>query len=253
MPSARRSSRRPPDLEGFALNRQAAAFLAVIALMVAAMVFLSPFLLLAIGALGVLLFVVVWLKAAVRGRALLPSYGAAEGALALSGLLFVLGGATAGGLIVARVGMDESFSLLRAMLPIASSPRAAPPPSTRSVHYGDPDTQERVKQAFTKAGIPFTVETRNGEEWIAWPTEHNAAAEAIQERARNAVPNGRNVFFPNEPERQKAFTNWLTRNGIQYEIVREHGREYVVWEEGVQDPVKRFMTERGAECRKTKP
>lgn len=211
--------------------------------MVAAMVFLSPFLLLALGGLGVFVLLVVWLKAAIRGRALLVPFGAAEGALALSSLLFVVGGATAGGLIVARVGYGDSFSLFRAMLPVTSGPHIAPPANTRAVHYADPDDRERVKQAFAKAGIGFTVENRNGEEWIGWPSEHNAAAEAIQEKARHAVPNGRNVSFPDNPARQKAFTDWLARNNIQYEVVRQHGREIVVWEEGAQDPIERFSRE----------
>jgi len=239
-------------LEAFSLNRQAAAFLAVIALMVLAMVFLSPFLLLALGAVGVVMLVAVWLKAAVRARALSGPFGAAEGALALCALLFVIGGAAVGGLMVARVGYGESFSLFRAMLPIASPSSQPPRIGSRSVHYPDPDTQGRVKEALAKAGIPFTVETRDGKEWIGWPIEHDAAADAIQEKVRNAVPNGRNVFFPNDPQRQKAFTAWLTRNGIKYDIVREHGREMVVWEEGAKDPMQRFMSEYGSNCPKKK-
>jgi hypothetical protein len=236
-------------LETFALNRQALAFLAVIAVLVLTMVFLSPFLLFFLGGLGVLLLLAVWLKAALRVRNVAPAFGAAEGALALSALLFVIGGAAAGGLMVARVGYGESFSLFRAMLPVGSPPSSAPR-STRSVRYPDPDTQERLKQLLAKAGVPFTVEQRSGEEWIGWPAQYNAAAEAVQEKVQNAVPNGRNVFFPNEPQRQKEFTDWLTRKGIKYETVREHGREMIVWEEGVQDPVKQFMAERGDNCRK---
>lgn len=230
-------------METFALNRQAATFLGVIALVVAAMVFLSPFLLLPLGGLGVVVLLVVWLKAAIRGRALFAPFGAAEGALALSSFLFVVGGATAGGLIAARVGYGEAFSLFHAMLPIVSAPRVGPPPNTRAVHYGDADDQERVKQAFAKAGIPFTVENRGGEEWITWPSEHNAAAQAVQDKARNAVPSGRNVSFPDNPGRQKAFTDWLARNNIKHEIVRQHGHEIVVWEEGARDPLERFSRE----------
>lgn len=236
-------------MERFSLNRQAQAFLAVIAVMVVTMVLLSPFLLLFLGGLSVLLLAGVWMKAALRAHRVAAPFGAAEGALALSALLFVIGGATSGGLIVARVGYGDSFSLFRAMLPLTSHPAGAPR-NTRSVNYPDPDTQERLKQQLARAGIPFTVERRDGEEWIGWPSEYNAAADAVQEKLRNAVPNGRNVFFPNEPQRQKEFTDWLTRKGIKYEIVREHGREMIVWEEGVQDPVKQFMAERGDNCRR---
>ena len=217
--------------------------------MVVAMVFLSPFLVFFLGGLAVLLLAAVWLKAALSERRIAPSFGAAEGALALSALLFVIGGATAGGLMVARVGYGESFSLFRAMLPVSSPPSSAPR-STRAVRYPDRDTQERLKQQLATAGVPFTVEQRDGEEWIGWPAEYNAAADAVQEKVHNAVPNGRNVFFPNEPLRQKEFTDWLTRKGIKYDIVREHGREMIVWPEGVEDPVRRFMAERGHNCPK---
>lgn len=236
-------------MERFALNRQALAFLAVIAVMVIAMVVLSPFLLLVLGGLGVLLLLAVWLKAALRDRSVAATFGAAEGALALSALFFVIGAATSGGLIVARVGYASSFSLFRAMLPVSTAP-SAPAPSSQAVRYPDPDTQERLKQQLAKAGVPYTVEKRNGEEWIAWPAEYNATAGAVQDKVQNAVPNGRNAFFPNEPQRQREFTDWLTRKGIKWEIVREHGREMVVWEEGARDPVKQFMAERGHNCPK---
>lgn len=237
-------------MEAFSLNRQALAFLVVIAVMVLAMVFLSPFLLFVLGALGVLLLVAVWLKAAVRGRKLIAPFGAAEGALALSALLFVVGSATVGGLMVSRLGYGESFSIFRAMLPAVSK---GPPPGSRSVHYGDPDMNERLKAELAMAGVPFTVETREGKEYVSWSAEHDAAAEAVQLKVSEShLPNGRNVHFPDAALR-KEFTDWLTRKGIKYEIVSSYRKPYVVWQEGVPDPTKQFMAERGADCRKKKP
>jgi len=220
-------------MEPFSLNRQAAAFLAVIALMTVTMVFLSPFLLLALGGIGVVTLLVVWLKAALRGRSLIAPFGAAEGALALSALFFVIGGATAGGLMFARIGSD-SFSLFQAMLPIGSSPKR-PPVGSRMVHYSDPDMNERLKQ-----------EQRG---------EHAAAAEEINEKLHQgptSMPAGRTARFP-DPTVQKRFTDWLLRNGIKYEVVKSRGEEYIVWEEGRPDVVKQYMAERADDCRKKKP
>ena len=240
-------------MEPFRLNRQAFAFLVVIAVITLLMVVLSPFLLLALGGLGVVLLIVVYLKAAVRGRAVLAPFGAAEGALALSALLFVLGGATAGGLMFARVGWSDSFSLFRAMLPIGSGPMTkGPPVGSRMVHHSDADMNERLKKELTRAGVPFTLETREGKEYIAWSAEHNAAAEAAQTRAQAVLAGGRSVHF-SDATGQKRFTDWLARKGIKYEIVKARGEDYVVWEEGVPDVMKQWVAERAEDCRKKKP
>jgi hypothetical protein len=241
-------------MEPFSLNRQAAAFLAVIALMTVTMVFLSPFLLLALGGIGVVTLLVVWLKAALRGRSLIAPFGAAEGALALSALFFVIGGATAGGLMFARIGWSDSFSLFQAMLPIGSSPKG-PLVGSRMVHYSDADMNERLKLELAKAGIPFTVEKRDGKEYVAWSGEHAAAADEINEKLHQgpaSMPAGRTARFP-DPTVQKRFTDWLVRNGIKYELVKSRGEEYIVWEEGRPDVVKQYMAERADDCRKKKP
>jgi len=239
-------------LEVFSLNRQAAAFLAVIAVMVVAMVFISPFLLVVLGGIGVVLVAIVWLKAGVRGRAVLAPFGPAEGALALSALLFVMGSAVVTALMFAQIGYGESFALFRAMLPVISQVKDAAPRRGGAVSYGDPEDNQRAKEELGRAGIPFTVENREGKEWISWPPEHEAAAQAVQERMRNAVPNGRNVSFPDAPDRQKAFTDWLTRNGIKYEVVRRRGREIIVWDEAAPDALDRFNAQSGGNCPKRK-
>lgn len=239
-------------MELFSLNRQAFAFLVVIAVTVGLMVLLSPFLLFALGALGVLVLIIVWLKTAIRGRAMIAPFGAAEGALALSALLFVIGGALAGGLIVAQVG-SNSFSLFRAMLPfMAGSARPGPPPMARAVQYPDAEDRERLKQILDKEGIPHKTEVRDGKEWIGWSAEHNAAAEAAQQKMREGpFPGGGNSHFP-DAKLQNEFTAWLKGKGVKHEVAKNRGEDWVYWE-GQQDLVREFMTQRGVDCRKKKP
>jgi hypothetical protein len=239
-------------VELFSLNRQAFAFLIVIAVTVGLMVLLSPFLLFALGGLGVVVLIVVWLRTAVRGRSVIAPFGASEGALALSALLFVIGGAMAGGLMVARVGLPESFSLFRALMPFDSTPKGARIGS-RSVNYSDPDTQRRLKEELAKAGVPFTTETREGKEYVGWPREHDAVAEAAQKRVHEGpFPGGRNGHFP-DAKLQKDFTDFLTRKGVKHEVVKTRGEDWVYWEATPDDLVKEFMTRRGVDCRKKKP
>lgn len=238
-------------MEAFSLDRQAFAFLVVIAVMVGLMVLLSPFLLLALGALGVVLLLLVWLKAAIRGRALIAPFGAVEGALALSALLFALGGAVSGGLIVAQAGSD-SFSLFRAMLPLGGIAKG-PSVGSRSVHYSDPDMNERLKKELAKAGVPFTTETRDGNEYVGWSADQNVAAEEVQRRLHEGpFPGGRNSHFP-DAKLQKEFTDWLTRKGVKHEVVKNRGEDWVYWEATDADLVREFMTQKGVDCGKRKP
>lgn len=239
-------------MELFSLNRQAFAFLIVIAVTAGLMVLLSPFLLLALGGLSAVVLIVVWLRTVVRGRNVIAPFGAAEGALALSALLFVIGGAMAGGMMVARVGLPESFSLFRAMLPFDSTPKGARIGS-RSVSYSDPDTQQRLKDELARAGVPFTTEAREGKEYVAWPREHDTVAEAVQKRIHEGpFPGGRNGHFP-DAKLQKDFTDFLKRKGVRHEVVKTRGEDWVYWEATPDDLVKEFMTRRGVDCGKKKP
>ena len=188
------------------------------------MVFLAPFALLALGGVSVLLLVAVWLRTAIRGRALIARFSAAEGALALSALLLTMGGATVAGLMIVRLGIDNAVSLGGAMLPMSAGKSAG----WRSVWYSNAGTQQRLKDGLAKAGIPFRTRMEGGKEYVSWPPEHDAAAEKVQEEARNAdVPLG--IHFGSS-EMQKEFVAWLAKRKIKSDIVRRDGQDYVTWD-----------------------
>ena len=236
----------------FSLDRQALAFLAVIALVAISMVFLAPFVLLALGGLGVVLIVVTWLKAAIRARKVLAPFGPVEGALALSSLLLVIGAAAVSGLMIVRLGLGEAVSLGGAMLPMTVS---GPRPGPRSVWYSDAATQQRLKDGLTKAGIPFRTRMQDGKEYVSWEHEHDEAAQRVSEEARNTdlvnnpASNRRSVSW-GSAETQKDFIAWLDKRGIKSAIVPRDGKQYVEWEEKAEtrEIMEAFFKDRSKDC-----
>ena len=117
------------------------------------------------------------------------------------------------------------------------------------ISHSNPDALLRVKDALRDAGIPFSTEMRDGREFVTWPPEHNAKAEAvIGGIGGRSVGGGRNAHFP-DPALQKQFTAWLSERGIKHEIVRSYGEDYVVWDPAAGDLVRQFMESRGADCK----
>jgi len=220
----------------------------VIAALAIVMVFLAPFALLALGGLSAILLVVLWLKSAVRGRRLIAPFTPAEGALALSSLILVVGAATTSGLMIARLGFGEAVSLGGAMLPMAGGPRVG----WRSVWYSNPETQQRLKDGLAKAGVPFKTRIQEGKEYISWQPEHDAAAEKIQQEARNFdIPPG--IHFGSS-ETQKEFIAWLAKRGIKSAIVLRDGKEYVRWDDATEPKqmMDAFIADRPSKCPKQK-
>lgn len=246
----------PDEVAGFRFTPQVAAFLAVIALMAAALGVSSPIVALGLGAFGVLTVPLVALRAALRRR----RSGAwrvtpAEGALGLSGLLVGVAGAVVFVYIAASLGLRGEFFFPTAFWPHAV-PHTGEPVGSRSVSYSDPEIQKNLKEELAKAGIPFTVRMRDGKEWIGWRPEHHAAAEAIERKVREGpVPPARSVFFP-DPEARQRFTDWLTQKGIKYRVAPHEGREHVVLDdtpgEDMSGLMQEYMARRSAECPKKK-
>ena len=105
--------------------------------------------------------------------------------------------------------------------------------------------RQKLKDELGKAGIPFTLETREGKEYVKWSQEHNAAVEAINRKVRDGpLPNGRHTRFQ-DPATQKEFADWLAGKGIRHETVKQHGEDWIVWE-GAENLVHQFMTDRSA-------
>jgi hypothetical protein len=244
----------PGEVSRFRFTAQAAAFLAVIAILAAALAASSPFAAMGLGALGVLLLPLIAVKAALRRRRGAPwRVTPAEAAVGLSSLVVAVAGAGVMLYMVAGLGLrGEVF------FPVLFQPAGVPGErvGSRSVSYSDPDTHRRLKEELAKAGIPFSVRTRDGKEWISWSAEHKAVAEAIEQKVREGpLPLDRGVFFSDAEQRQR-FMAWLDRKGIKHELVRHEEREHVVFDagaRGLSSVMQEYLAERSAECAKRKP
>jgi hypothetical protein len=242
-------------MEPFRLNPQAVSFLAVIALLSGALVFLAPFALLIMSAVGVVLLLGAWVKAMARERKLAAPFSAGEGAVALSALILVAGSVTAAGMLVYRLGAESAVSLTGAMFPIASSP-GGPRIGQSSRHHSDAATQKKFKDELAKAGIPFQTRMQEGREFVSWPPEHNAAVEVIDRRIDSEpgpLPAGRAMGF-GSPETHKEFAEWLSRRGVKSETVQAYGKDYLVWDEGAGEPralMEEFFKDKAKRCKPT--
>ena len=125
---------------------------------------------------------------------------------------------------------------------------------TRSVSYSDPSRQQRLKDGLREAGIPFTVKMQDGQEFVGWTGEHDAAAEAINQKvSAGPLPSGsRNVHIP-DSGLHKEFTDWLSAKGIKHEVVQMDGKDWVVWDPAAGDLMRQFMEGRASAACKRKP
>lgn len=239
-------------VDAFSTTRQTFAFLAILALVELAMVLVFPLLVVVLGVLAALLLVLVWMKSGIRTRKWLWWNPAAvpltqaEGAVALSAAIMFCAGMLVAGYEAARFASGEREFLTGY---IFRQMRAGAPPSrpvgTRAFSYSDAAMQQQFKDELAKAGIPFTLEVKDGKEFVAWTPEHNAAVEKIERKLRDdPAAGGRNVRF-GDPEMQEEFKEWLRKRGIAYEVVTTRGEEFVVWKEGPKDLVRQFMESRG--------
>jgi hypothetical protein len=173
----------PREVGGFRLTAQAAAFLAIIGVLAAALAFASPLAAVVLGALGVMLVPVLVVRAALRARSAGKfSLTPAEGAVGLSVGVMGIAGAAVTIHLALGIGLRGEVFFPGVSWP---SPQIAELSETRSVNYPDTRKQRRLKDALTRAGIPFTVRTdEEGKEWITWMIEDDPAARAIEKKAR---------------------------------------------------------------------
>jgi heme exporter protein D len=209
-------------MEPFRLDRQAKGFLAVIVFVAIAMVPLAPFILLAFGAVSLLVLVFVWAKSVIRNRRLLGPLSQAEGAVALSTTALAVGGVLVVGYMSVVIGTGNALSLANAMLPFSAGPKAPRPVGTSGTWYSDPAMRLQLKDELAKAGIPFTVSEQDGKEFVNWSQEHNAAVEAIREKIRSGPRSGGSVHFA-KPETKTEFAEWLARKGVRSETITRAG------------------------------
>jgi hypothetical protein len=103
----------------------------------------------------------------------------------------------------------------------------------------DPAKQERLKQELTAAGVPFTTKTLDGQEFVHWDASHAERANAVRVALLGPdLPSGRHISY--DAETQTRFKSWLTENGIPFSTAVKEGREYVIWEENVDDKVRKW-------------
>lgn len=246
-------------MEPFTFNRQTIAFLCVIAAVELVIVLVFPLLAIALGALAALLLPIVWIKTGIRSGKWLWLNPVAvpltqfEGALALSAALLLSVGALEVGHEALRVASGKRDLLTGYFFPLIG----AGPPSERrigssSVNYGDPGTQQQLKDALTKAGIPYSVETRDGTEYVVWTSQYNAAVEKIQREMEEPFTAGHNVSF-DDPKQEREFREWLKKRGISNEIVTSGGKKFIVWKDGPKDLMMQFMDENSSRCPRDKP
>ena len=230
-------------MDPFRLTGQAIAFAAVMAVVAVVVGVAAPFGSIALGAVALLAVGVVLIKAMFRTRRWWP-LTAVEGTVALSGVVLLIGGVAVAGYSMVRLGTSDGLHMMIGW-PSAMSP-TRPGSVTRSISYGDPAMQQRLKDALREAGVPWSVKMQDGKEFVTWPAEHNAAAEAVDAKLREGpLPGGRNVHFP-DPAQQKQFTDWLAQKGIEHEVVKTDGKDFVVWKDGSRNAVREFLDSRGA-------
>jgi len=235
-------------MDPFRWTSQSVAFAALIAVVALVVAVAAPFGSIVLGALSLLAVGVVLIKAMLRTRRWWP-LTAVEGTIAVSGLVFVIGGIAVTGVAMVRLG--EGWHIMVGW-PTVDPSRAGPRAGkvARAVSYSDPQLQQQLKDALREAGIPFTVETRDGKEYVGWAPEHNAAADAVNEKmADKPLPSGRNAHFP-DPQDHKQFVDWLTKKGIRHEVVKMRGDDYVVWDEAGGNAAHEFMRSRSGDCKK---
>ncbi len=232
-------------MEPFRVTAQSIAFVAMMAAVALIVAFAAPFGSIALGAVALAAIGAVLIKAMLRTRRWWP-LTAVEGTIALSSLVLLVGGVGVVGYSIVRLG--DGWHMMIGWPSMGDGPRTGT--TTRSVSYSDPELQQRLKDGLRAAGVPFTVKTQNGKEFVGWEPEHAAAAMAVDAKIKESpLPDGRNVHFP-DPNLHKQFTDWLTQKGIEHQVVTMRGDDYVVWNESRGDLAREFVESRAsAECK----
>ncbi|HEX6157600.1 MAG TPA: hypothetical protein VFZ54_16355 [Burkholderiales bacterium] len=231
-------------MEPFQWTRQGVAFMALMGGVALVVAVAAPFGSIALGAAALLALGAVLVKAMLRTRDWWP-LTAVEGTIAASCLVLMLGGLGVVGYSIVRLGEGWHMTI--------GWPHIDPARTvgrTRAVSYSDPSRQQRLKDGLREAGVPFTVRIEDGKEFVGWKPEHDAVADAINQKVSGAPPPGtRNARIP-DPALHAEFLAWLTQKGIKHEVVQLKGEDWVLWDESAGDQVRQFMEARpSADCK----
>jgi hypothetical protein len=115
----------------------------------------------------------------------------------------------------------------------------APVPDSEGHSFHDAVRQEQFKQKLMAAGVPFTTETVDGQEFVRWTKRDADRANAIRQEVFGPdLPPGRHIAY--DGATQASFKAWLTENGIPFSTAQKDGREYVIWEPAVDNEVRKW-------------
>jgi ABC-type transport system substrate-binding protein len=247
--------------EPFVFTRQTAAFLGLLGALELLVVLVFPLLSLVFAVLALALLIVVWFKAGLRTRKWLwwrPATAPltqAEGAITVAAAVLVAAGALVTGYEGIRFTSGKTDFLTGYIWwHLRQSAEAPQPPPVRTrgargTGYSNRDMQQALKDELAKAGIPYTLETRDGTEFVMWTEEHKAAVDGIMRKLHEGPARMRSVSFES-PATQEEFKQWLLKRGIAYETSKTGDREYVSWKDGPADLAMQFMRERTVPCEK---
>lgn len=245
-------------MEPFTFNRQTIAFLCVLAVVELVMVATFSLVAAMIGALAVPLLFFVWVKTGIRSgkwiwwNPVAVPLTQTEGALVLSGALLLSIGTIDVGRLWVSLPPSGRKALVHYYFPTLAYGRPSVPVGSHAINYGEATRQQQVKDELAKAGIPFTLDTHDGKEFIVWAPQYDAAAQQILRKVEQGPPAGHNVSF-NNPEEQRKFREWLGKRGISNEIVNADGEPYVVWKDGPDDLLNQYLKETSVPCPRDKP
>jgi hypothetical protein len=243
-------------MDAFSFTRQTAVFLAVLGTVELIVVLVFPMLALVLATLALILLVVVWLKTGLRARKWLWWNPAAvpltqaEGALTVSGALLLGVGVLVTGYEAVAFTMGSRTLLSGVAWQLVRPPHETPRPlglGMSGSHYSDPDRQQSLKDALTRAGIPYTLDTQDGKEFVHWPPEHDKAVEQIQRSVRGEpAPGKHSIAFENAATHEE-FKLWLVERRIPFEVVETPDKKkYVAWKDAPRDLAIQFLKEKAA-------
>ena len=243
-------------MDAFRFTRQTAVFLAVLGTVELIVVLVFPMLALVLAVLALVLLVVIWLKTGLRARKWLWWNPAAvpltqaEGALAVSGALLLAVGLLVTGYEAIAFTMGSRTLLSGVAWQLIRPPHDTPRPlamGMRGSHYSDPDRQKSLKDALTRAGIPYTLDTQDGKEFVHWPPEHDKAVEQIKGSLHgDPAPGKHSIAFENAATHEE-FKLWLVERRIPFEVIEmPDKKKYVAWKDAPRDLAIQFLKERAA-------
>jgi hypothetical protein len=115
------------------------------------------------------------------------------------------------------------------------------------LRFPDSALQGELKEALKKAGIPFTLEPLQGDEYIRIPSGHFEAAKKLQRDLWGELPSGKgNIHFSSAASGEQ-FRKWLAAHGIEHSTVSYQRRDYIVWDGG-QELARKFIDEHRGDC-----